>query len=865
MYDKDKIRAAIWDNPTPATGLYFTRSGSGWISRQRLDGTETARPDKTLLKYGRNGELLVVYNGSSYPETQSIWDFLKWRYSTNEPIEMYKAAADAYGIQADLSELPEERRKTLAKRAEDATIIEEIAKYLTEQLNTKEGATARAYLNERGLEPTERLGAYSKAIRAGLLKHLTDGFKTIPAATMEEKLNEQLTKWNADDYGLVIPYYNGRKCVGFCLRRTTKETTYKDKDGNEKEKPKYLFSLSANKGGSFEKHGYCGNLNPKQPVILVEGALDAERCKQSGYGNVMALGGKTPTEGEVNTLLRYGVKQIIQVPDYEFTEDGKLHTEAIEGAIKALSPQLTGRLDGAGFVSYKIAQLYNSNPQERTKQDADSFIREFGADAFGAVLDRAQRWYEWQFEDAAQHSSGEDLAARALAIYCSVKSPIDAERIKRGLQGQAVGVYAKLKEAGVSAAMLRQIDAGGEATTYRQKITAAATELNEALRNNATADTIGAILRKASRLQSNGGQTRLAAQVNATRDYYENLVREKPEELLTAWELYNGEGRKLRNLSFPVGYYSVIAAPTGYGKTSFLMQAALNLARKTHKRFIYVSMEEDEEQLYIRALAAFMGGKDMDSNSGAWKEWEGGYINPKGELRRNIKQGGAVEDLPLFTDGVDNIEKRTAQYWEEVAPYLIFYHSSNGEVGELCGSIAALVEDLQASGVEVGGVFLDYIQLMRTAEARYSRSEELFSICTQLNAFAKEQQLAIVVGSQTNREATKQGKQAVGVEGIDLNNLGDSTGIERTAAEVYLILRPEKIIKQADLEGRALSDIYGTRTRRCIEVAPSGETLQVKPNRLYIENLKARAYAADGYALIKWDAPTGAINNTSEK
>lgn len=880
MYSKDKIRAAIWDNPTPATGLYFTRRGSGWESRQRLDGTEADRPDKTLLKYGRNGELMVYYNGSSYPSVQSIWDFLKWRYSTNEPIEMYKAAAEAYGIPADLSELPEAQRTAIAKRAEDATIIAEIAKYLTAQLQTQDGAAARAYLQGRGLEPTERLGAYSRKIRAGLLKYLTDGFKTIPASTMEEKLKEQLTGWDADDYGLVLPYYNGRKCIGFCLRRTTDKITYKDKDGNEKEKPKYIFSRSADKGGSFEKNGYCGSLNPKQPVILVEGALDAERCKQAGFGNVMALGGKTPTDGAVKTLLRHGVKTIIQVPDYEFDEGGQLdEAQAVGGTIKQLIPQLTGDMYGAGFVSYKVARLHNQGGQDKTKQDADSFIREYGADAFGYVLDKARAWYEWQFEDAAKRYGGEELAARAIAIYCTAQSEIDKSNIKQRLQGKPAGVYAKLREAGVDTGLLKQIDARGRATSYREGLEAIYNELGEAIKRSDTADNIGKILHKATRLQTSGGQSRLAAQMNATREYYENLVRNKPEELQTGWALYNADGRKIRNISFPVGYYSVIAAPTGYGKTAFLMKTAINLAKKTKKLFIFVSMEEDEEQLYIRSMAAYMGEK-LPSGSGAWKEWredgeeEEGYINPKGELRHNIKQPPFKEELDLPADDLpadskqpdtaDLIEKYTQAYWTEVAPYLKFYRSESGEIQELCDNITAIVEDLQAAGVEVGGVIFDYIQLLRIADARSNRAEELGLVCTRLNAFAKELQLAIIVGGQTNREATKLGNQAIGIDGITLNNLGDSTGIERTAAEVYLLLRPDRgLIDISKYREVNISEISSTRTRRCLHYGADGYP-EIKPSRLYIENLKARNYAPDGYALIEWDAPTGWINEKSD-
>ena len=890
IYDQDSIRAAIWDNPTPAIGLTFrrTKDGRGWESSQRLDGTESKDQDKTTLGFYQ-GELMVRSNDERFKGSQSIWDALKYVYSTNDIGEVYRRAAEAYGIQPDLSGLSETHRQRMQRRAEDAPIIAEVAKYLTAALASDKGAPARDYLAQRGLQPSERLGAFSAAIRSDLLAHLQKCFPSLSVAQIRKKIDGLLrTKQKnteedfADDYALVIPYLNGGRIAGFVLRMTAQNKYYIDADGQRQEKTKYSNSLSFAKGGSFERAGYCGRLDTSKPVLLVEGMLDAERCQQAGFSNVIALGGQTPTAGKseedaagsvIETLKRYGAKKLVYIPDYEHEvlKDaggnvigyGQLKTKATIDTIGAIAPHLTGKDDGRGFRWLKIAQLYNTSRDDKQKQDADSFIRDFGKDAFQAVISTAKPWYLWRFETAAASCVGEDLQAEALDIYTSVNSPLDREVIKQNLTGAASGVYAKLKAVGMTPASLRAIDAGADASTYRQKMTEIAEQLTQAVQGHATADTIGGILKKAARLQNAGEQAQMSAILNADRDYFETLVRNKGEELETPWALYDKRGNEIRKISFPAGYYSIIAAPTGYGKTSFLMQTALYFAQNTRKRFVFASMEEDAEQLYIRSLAAYMGGKGYTGAADLWTKNADGYSNPKGELRRIIRMNGATEDLPLWTKNADKIEALTEDYFREVRPNLRVMFGRGGEVDSLCNNIAAVLEDWKADGVEIGGVFFDYIQLMRQAERSYSRTEEIFTICTFLNDFAKELQIPVIMGCQMNRDATKTDKGVISLDKINLTNLGDSSGIERTAAEVYMLIRPEYIIPAKDIKGNFAS-IEGRRTRRCC-IGSEHDSPKIREHTLYIENLKARGYATDGYALIEWDAATGAIKLRSDK
>ena len=113
------------------------------------------------------------------------------------------------------------------------------------------------------------------------------------------------------------------------------------------------------------------------------------------------------------------------------------------------------------------------------------------------------------------------------------------------------------------------------------------------------------------------------------------LVAQKPEYLQTSWALYrerydkatrSTETYENRKISFAPAAVSVVAAPTNHGKTLILLQTAINVAQTTGKRFIYLSIENDAEQLYIRAITAHMGGV-----------WAADEPNPRGKVRQHIK------------------------------------------------------------------------------------------------------------------------------------------------------------------------------------------------------------------------------------
>lgn len=860
MYDINNLLNKIWEEPNRLFSINFRYRSSGvygrWESNQKLNGEQTPKTDKTKLERLSSGVIMVYYNGSSFPNKQSIWEYLKREYSTNDMLVVYTNVASIYNVEVDLSNYSREHRERVAKQVTEQPIISEIAKYLIKQLNEPTGQGARTYLEKRQLEATERIGAYSSEIKKGLQQHLIKVFPDNSTEQIIELIDRVLTKASADDYNLVLPYYNGRLVVGFCLRKTTDKESYIDYKGEEKILPKYLYS----KG--LEKGGYCGELSNKEPVIMVEGGLDAERIKQAGFSNVLCLGGSTivgntseesANKNQILTLKRYGVKHLIYVPDYEKDKSGKVKTEATKNTIKAILPYLTGVMEEQGFNSLKIANL---NIERENIKDADDLIRETSPGVFKMVLDEAVTWWEWEIQNSIDTLIGEDLQAAAVKIYTKITNPLDKERFKQQIEK---GQYPQLKEVGINSAALAIIDKKGTATIYREKIKAISGELSAAIDKNATAEDIAEIIKKASKLQTADKQSKFSSHMIADRGYLEQLVFNKPEEIKTGWDLYiqkpvprgvnTKKCVKTRNISFSAGYYSVVAAPTGYGKTSFMIGTAVRLAEETKKRFIYVAIEEDVEQLYIRALTTYIGNQNCVN----WTKYDDNTTNPRGEIRGIIRDNvntALNDDMPIArTKTGEVIEHLTQLYWENIAPYLKLTYCSSGEIEEICSNISAQVEKWKEEDIEVGGVFLDYLQLLHASGKAYTRTEELFAICNKINALAKETGLAFIIGAQLNRQATIAGGH--GFDGVELANIGDSTGIERTAADVYLIWDTNRI--------KAPEGKEGDRYKRCCN--DEG----VIQNKLYVENLKARLYRTGGYCLIDWDAATGAISKTSEK
>ena len=875
MYSADELINAIWDNPEPCTGLHFTRSGDKWQSRQRLDGTETTRSDRTTLKRGTdrqgNATIWVNYNGGDYKDGQTIWNFLHWKWNTNEHIEVLQRLGSIYHIAPDLSEYTEEQRKRTRHRQAQQHVNGIIADFVTKALNGTEGEATRQYLHGRKLEASPRLGAWGSDIKKALAEHLQQQYAALSVTQIQGIVRNVLPTmrkdyttdsngtWKdfTDAYGLIAPYYNGSGNVaGFWGRQTAKQPqTWTDENGNVQEMPKYLFTKDMPKGG------YFFNMKQTEPAILVEGMLDAEALVQAGYGNVMALGGKVPTDNEedaaksqLQTLKRCGVQKVIYLPDYEYNKDGTLATDATQRTIAALLPYYTGALDGNGLNSIRIGNLETAEAREaHTKVDAADYIAMFGASHMQGVLHDALDWYEYQLKVTATTCTDRaEFAAKCKQIYESIPNPIERQQLKTKITKAQDGFLAKVKAYGMNGTAMFAIDSDSKHVDFFTGMQ----EVRDELAKAQTTDSIEKVLAKAQRIQHGDAFKDFTAQVYVTREQMHRAVASKPEYLETTWALYRFNDRthshkECRKISFAPAAVSIVAAPTNHGKTLVLLQTAIKLAQQQRKRFIYLSIENDAEQLYIRTITALMGG--------AWKKDE---PNPRGEVRQFIKS----EDIPKTLFGSDNrtidIGEYINTYWRDVAPHLALVRTP-ADVDALCYNVTTIVDEWKNNGIEVGGIFVDYLQLLHARTGRtMPRTEEVKYICDRLNDMAKATALPVVCAVQFNRDATKNDT----LDAVELANIGESAGIENIAEDVYLVWQIDKINtdRKEYTQGSGTAQHFGLqryqyRSRRCFEDEGNPQTL--RKGYLYVENLKARDYATGGYCLLPFHGAAGAITS----
>ncbi len=289
---------------------------------------------------------------------------------------------------------PEDPRKTRA-RSEREAIYEAnrvAAEYFARTLAAETGATARRYLEQRGIEPATverfRLG-YSPDSWSGLVTELERNGVDLPVAA-KAGLIKPGQRGYYDFYRdrLMVPTYSTTgEVIAFGGRALG--------DGE----PKYLNTLTTPvyvKG----HHLYALNLARRAAqsdgtLIVVEGYLDCIALHQAGFENSVAALGTSFTAEQAAELRKFA-EYVYLCFDGDAAGSGAA-TKAVDMASKAI--ENTGS-------SVRIALL---PPGE----DPDSFVRARGAPEFRRLLDAAKPAIAFKIDgEIEQLRAGFDSPAR---------------------------------------------------------------------------------------------------------------------------------------------------------------------------------------------------------------------------------------------------------------------------------------------------------------------------------------------------------------------------------------------------------------------------------------------------------------------
>lgn len=352
---------------------------------ERSDVTDIIGSFVQLKRRGRTYTGLCPFHNEKtpsfvvYPETQSFYcfgcgaggdiiTFVK-KIQNLDYVEAVKWLAARAGMP-----LPEDRDDTGRLRSRVLAINKEAARFFFQQLNSEQGAAARAYWRGRGLSDA--------TIRRFGLGYAPDGFHALrdflrgKGYTEEEllaaavvKRSEKGNTYDVFRNRVMIPIFDLRgNVIAFGGRNMGPE------------KPKYINSpetLVYKKGRNM----FAANLAKKSPekrYILCEGYLDVISLHQAGFTTAVAGCGTALTPEQVKLLSEYADEVVLC---YDADEAGQ---KAAKRAITLFSD-----------APVKISVLTVNDAK-----DPDEYIKKFGADRFSALLDGSAGAIEYALRGA---------------------------------------------------------------------------------------------------------------------------------------------------------------------------------------------------------------------------------------------------------------------------------------------------------------------------------------------------------------------------------------------------------------------------------------------------------------------------------
>ena len=281
-------------------------------------------------------------------------------------------------------------------------------------------------------------------------------------------------------------------------------------------------------------------------------------------------------------------------------------------------------------------------------------------------------------------------------------------------------------------------------------------------------------------------------------------LTKKPESLNSGYTI-GGEP-----LLLPSGAISILAAPTSHGKTTFLINLALNVAQAYSDKETYLfSYEEDSDSILINALNAYLDTTLSGNN--------------RTTLRNN------------FTGGNNRIIEGKDKFFKElIDTRRLNIHYTNYNSDTLIEAIRYLHKHAKPSAI-----FIDYIQLLNLPQGKYktySRQEEIKEICIALKDVAVETGLPIILGAQFNREVTNLAR-------IHATKIGEAGDIERIANLIvafwnnnFKTLATDNEIKEINNKGVAPNTLYTTVLKNRGGIVGQEDMLDFNGNNGKIKN-----------------------------
>ncbi|MDD2779151.1 MAG: DNA primase [Candidatus Methanomethylophilaceae archaeon] len=319
-----------------------------------------------------------------------VFKFLSEYESISYP-EAIQRLADRAGIEIEFEQGPDSRER--ARRDTLYRIHEEFTQYWHEQLlKSPEGQIARDYLVQRGVSEQStqdfRLGysplAWEDTPRRA--QHLNLDFDLLVESGLALQKEGRSGGFGRFRGRIMFPIADDQgRVIGFSARALYPDDSKMGKYVNSPETPLFhksnvVFGLDHAKREIIQKR--C--------AIICEGQLDLIACHSAGFKNTVAPQGTAFTLEQARILKRLAPELILC---FDGDEAGQ------NAAVKALDTFLAADLNA------RVAFLPAGS-------DPDSFIKSYGADAFGELIKRSREFFDFYLSRLCQQNNKESDRGR---------------------------------------------------------------------------------------------------------------------------------------------------------------------------------------------------------------------------------------------------------------------------------------------------------------------------------------------------------------------------------------------------------------------------------------------------------------------
>lgn len=748
----------------------FKRIGNGYLSTTKLKIDGTQGKEGKVYIYDNNISCLIDYTRG----TTSIWNYVQEQKGLSN-FETLKYLAELAGVTLSFDYKADDI-EAIKENSRNAEIWEEANNFFIECLNDKNNAyfntvecnELRAYIKDRGynesdLKIPKKEEITSSSMELGYIPSQEILFKYLENKGFSKEEVSKKIQLNINigrTHKLTIPY---RDNLGRIRGIICRNINHKSTD----ESPKYLYSTGLKRDDILFNLKF---LKGNKDLIIVEGILDCLIAETRGIENIVALGGTSLNSKQVELAKKYGAKKVTLCLDND--DAGKKAT------LKAIEI-----LKSSGL------KIYVSSLPEAIK-DPDQLIKECGIEAFQEKISQAQSYYMYMIDKITEPYNGkeyftdkdrDEIIEASYELFEDLTDPLEREIFYSVLKSVSNDT---ITETGFKAKS-EQIKQEKQENIQRIKLEQALNETSRILKIKDLKTALELINESTSQITINQAQNLL--ETYSFNNFLEDL-RNTPLTLKTGYKSLDKFAR------IPHGAITLIAGRPSHGKTTFMFNLLINLSKiYTTKKFYFFSYEEQKKFILVKILNKIIN-KDIylpeypECNTNL--EYLKSYIKDNRSDNNMIEAGKTVLKNLIENQKIEIID--ISYSVEDLSSIINYLHSKE----------------------DIGAVFIDYIQRIRTKSKTQDKRNEIGYISDYiLNNIAKKTGLPVILGAQFNRGSG---------ESTKLEHLKEAGNLEEDANLVLSVYQEarendsdENINrKDADLEIKALKNRDGEVNRK---------------------------------------------------